>query len=79
MLWNNRLSAVFDQRKVVVVNKAERIQREARALWIETFGEPPGREIDSSQLLKLLFERLEPEGYKRLAHADRARNLTFPR
>lgn len=61
-----------------VVSRAERIQEEARSLWIETFGEPPAPDLDGPQMLDILFRRTTPPGYARLGTAARSRNLTWP-
>jgi len=60
------------------VSRAERIQQEARSLWIEVFGEPPAAGMDGSQMLDILMRRIEPASYARLNAANRSRNLSWP-
>jgi hypothetical protein len=60
------------------VSRAERIQQEARSLWIEVFGEPPAPGLDGSQMLDILMRRVEPPAYVRLNAANRSRNLSWP-
>jgi hypothetical protein len=62
-----------------VVSKAERIQEEARSLWIEVYGEAPAPDMDGRQMLDLLLTNMEPQTYTRLRAATRSRNLTWPR
>jgi len=61
------------------VSRAERIQQEARSLWIETFGEAPDPHYDGPQLLDLLMRRTQAQTYTRLRAASRASNLAWPR
>ena len=60
------------------MSRAERIQQEARSLWIEVFGEPPSPNMDGSQMLDILLRRMEPRPYTRLNAANRSRNLSWP-
>ena len=55
------------------------MRREAAALWLEMFGEPPAIEADGELMLAIIIAHLEDKDYMRLASADRARGLTWPR
>jgi hypothetical protein len=67
------------QAEVRVVSKAERIEQEARTLWLEVFGEPPAPGLSGRQILDLLMSRTAPPTYARLNAAARARNNSRPR
>lgn len=62
-----------------VVSRADRVHQEARNLWIEVFGEPPASGLKGGELIEALLRRLEPADYARLARAESARNLVWPR
>jgi len=65
--------------EVRIVSKAERIEQEARSLWLEVFGEPPAPNLNARQILDLLMSRNPPPGYARLNAAAQSRNITWPR
>ena len=70
--------SVFATRKAPYLERAERITKEARDLWLEVFGAPPGDEVDEGRMLEILLRRMEAKAYTRLTPAARSRNLTFP-
>ena len=57
----------------------ERVRREVEALWTEVFGSPPVSGADPGVMLEQIIQRLEPREYQRLASADDASGLVFPR
>ncbi|MDP3173093.1 MAG: hypothetical protein Q8M88_01500 [Phenylobacterium sp.] len=61
------------------MSRTDRIQQEARGLWIEVFGEPPSEDLDGDQMLNIIFQRTPPSTYSRLGAAQRSRNLVWPR
>ena len=61
------------------MSRTDRIKAEARALWIETFGEAPAEGLGGSEMLQILLDRTEPGRYRHLKAAARSPNLVFPR
>lgn len=63
----------------VVTLSQDKIRDEVAGLWVVIFGAPPHPELDAALMLEMIVEGVEIPDYDRLAMADRARDIVWPK